>query len=118
VSQYELVFSTVGNLVDAPAVTQPLPKEFALSSPRPNPCRGAMSVELAVPAGAGRASVAVYDLAGRRVRSLVDGEVTPGRRVLTWDGLDASGKHAAAGVYFVKLEAPHATATKKITLLR
>jgi hypothetical protein len=117
-STYELVFSTVGNLVEAPAVTQPLPKEFALSSPRPNPCRGGTSVELAVPAGAGRATVAVYDLAGRRVRSLVDGEVTPGRRVLTWDGLDSSGKHAAAGVYFVKLEAPHATATKKVTLLR
>ncbi|MFN8177643.1 MAG: FlgD immunoglobulin-like domain containing protein [bacterium] len=117
-STHELVFSTVGNLVDAPAVTQPLPREFALSSPRPNPCRGAMSVELAVPAGASRASVAVYDLAGRRVRSLVDGEVTPGRRVLTWDGLDSSGRHAAAGVYFVKLEAPHASATKKITLLR
>jgi hypothetical protein len=115
---YELVISREGNLVDAPVVGAPLPKEFALSSPRPNPTSAATSVELAVPASGGRASVAVYDIAGRRVRSLVDGDAAPGRRVLTWDGLDASGERAAAGVYFVKLEAPHVKDTKKITLLR
>ncbi|MFN8177640.1 MAG: FlgD immunoglobulin-like domain containing protein [bacterium] len=117
-STYEIVISTGGSIVDAPAVGAPLPKEFELSAPRPNPSRGGTSVELAVPSGAGKATVAVYDLAGRRVRSLVDGEATAGRRVLTWDGLDASGKRAAAGVYFVKLEAPNVVQTKKVTLLR
>jgi hypothetical protein len=63
-------------------------------------------------------SVVVYDLAGRRVRALVEGEGAPGRHVLTWDGCDASGHRVAAGVYFVKLEAPVLTSTRKITLLR
>jgi hypothetical protein len=116
-STFEIVISTNGSIVDAPAVST-LPTEFALSSPRPNPSNGRTSLELAVPAGKGKATVAVYDLAGRRVRGLVEGEMAAGRHVLTWDGLDSNGKRAAAGVYFVKLEAPHLRETKKITLLR
>src|SRR6185436_13695735 len=97
---YELVI-TEGPPVAAPEV-EALPTEFALSSPRPNPSSAGTSVELDVPAGKGKATVAVYDLAGRRVRSLVEGEATPGRHVLKWDGRDSSGLKAAAGVYFVR----------------
>jgi hypothetical protein len=116
-SNYELVFSTGHSVVGAPVV-EALPTEFALSSPRPNPSSSGTSVELAVPAGKGKATVAVYDLAGRRVRTLVEGEATPGRHVLKWDGRDSSGLQAAAGVYFLRLETADKKESKKITLLR
>lgn len=114
---YEIVISTSTSTVDAPVVA-PLPMEFALSSPRPNPSSGGTSVELAVPAAQGKATVVVYDLGGRRVKTLVDGEATPGRHLLKWDGRDSSGRKAAAGVYFVRLESARVREVKKVTLLR
>lgn len=71
-----------------------------------------------MPAGKSNATVSVYDLAGRRVRMLADGEATPGQHVLTWDGRDSSGRNAAAGVYFVRLETERVRESKKVTLLR
>jgi hypothetical protein len=116
-SHYQIVFSSQGT-VDAPPTSVALPVEFALSMPRPNPTAAGTSFELAIPQGRGSATVSVYDLAGRLVQTLARGEVTPGRHVLTWDGRDRSGALAAPGVYLAKLEAPHVTAMRKITLLR
>lgn len=49
---------------------------------------------------------AVYDVAGRRVRTLVEeGDVFPGEQAISWDGLDASGRPVPAGVYVVRLRA-------------
>ena len=115
-STYEVVFSTNQSAVDAPTI-ETLPGVFALSAPRPNPFAGQATIELAVPADGGKASVAVYDLQGRRIAALAH-ETTPGRHTMTWDGRDESGRSVAAGVYFVRLEAPGVKETKKITLLR
>jgi len=47
--------------------------------------------------------LAIYDLAGRRVRSLVIGTMTPGAYREPWDGRDDSGGESASGVYFARL---------------
>jgi hypothetical protein len=113
---FELVFSVGSSVVDA-SVPESTPTAFALSAPRPNPSGGSTTVELAVPAGKGKAKVAVYDLLGRRVADLAE-QATPGRHRVTWDGRDSGGRRVAAGVYFVRLEAPGTKETRKITLLR
>ena len=53
-------------------------------------------------------SLAVYDVAGRRVRSLIDGgtELEAGAHTAEWNGLDESGRRVAAGLYFGRLTAP------------
>ncbi|MGQ0720069.1 MAG: FlgD immunoglobulin-like domain containing protein [Candidatus Eiseniibacteriota bacterium] len=118
-SLFELVFSTTTQVTDVPAPAGAAPPtEFALSAPRPNPSRGIASIELAVPPGRGAATVSVYDLAGRRIRSLVASESTAGRHLLSWDGRDGDGANVAAGVYFVRLQAAGVHESKKITLLR
>jgi hypothetical protein len=116
-SRYEIVISTRGSVVDAPAVA-PLPTEFALSAARPNPFRGQTLFDLAVPAGSGRATVGVYDPLGRRIAVLSDGGQRPGRHALRWDGRDTAGRAVSAGVYFVRLETEAKTVTRKIALLR
>jgi flagellar hook assembly protein FlgD len=113
---YELVFSTGNSAVDAPVV-EAVPTKFALSVPRPNPFGSSTAIELAVPAGQGKANVSVYDLQGRLIAGLAD-EAAPGRHLLTWDGRDSAGRNVAAGVYFVRLEGHGAKETRKITLLR
>ena len=90
---------------------------LALSPNHPNPFTPPTSVRFTVPQ---RTAVilAVYDVAGRLVRTLVDGEVEPGEHAVTWDGRYASGAEAASGVYFCKLSAMSTTRTVSMALVR
>ena len=58
--------------------------------------------------------VDLYDVSGRRVRTLFDAERSAGRGSVAWDGRLADGRTAASGVYFVRLRAGSLTATRKI----
>jgi len=70
-------------------------------------------------AAASRVEVAVFDLSGRRVATLADGEQASGVHSVTWDGRDSAGRDVAAGVYFARLSwdgAPRAT--ERVTIVR
>ena len=60
----------------------------------------------------------VFDLQGRRIRTLVEGAQPAGRHAASWDGRDSGGRRAAAGVYFIRMKSDTLRETKKITLLR
>ncbi len=61
----------------------------------------------------------VYDVAGRRVRTLVDSEAqAPGPHEARWDGRDDAGHAAASGVYFYRLQAGPYTESRRMVLLR
>ncbi len=82
---------------------------IALSAPRPNPARGSVALAYTLPS-ASRVTVAVYDIAGRVVDTLVDGEtVDAGAHAVRWNG-----SSSAAGVYVVKLTADGVTASQRI----
>ena len=66
----------------------------------------------------GHVSLKVYDVEGRPVDGLVDGERDPDTYEATWDGRDDRGRPVASGVYFYKLEAPGYARTMKMVLLR
>lgn len=70
-------------------------------------------------ARADRAVVRIYDVAGRRVRTLADGEFTAGTHALAWDGTDDRGRLVGHGVYFAALRcARHGFhAERKLTIL-
>jgi hypothetical protein len=91
---------------------------FALHSSRPNPFGPSTTLEYVIPSPGARVTLVVYDLAGRVVRTLVDGEHQSGTRKIVWDGLGDAGRQVAAGVYFVRLSAGESLATKKLLLLR
>ncbi len=69
-------------------------------------------------AEAGRATVNIYGVDGRLVKSLVDGRFPPGRYTRVWDGTDRSGKSVASGVYLVRLKAADQTHLRRMLLLR
>jgi hypothetical protein len=65
-----------------------------------------------------RVRVDVFDVNGRRVRTLVDQQLTPGEYESTWDGRDTGGGRAASGVYFVRMVAGDVDQSRKIILLK
>jgi hypothetical protein len=65
----------------------------------------------------GPARVEVFDLAGRRVRSLANGPFPAGPTPLDWNLADGSGRRVAAGVYLVRAVADGATAIRRIVVL-
>lgn len=104
------VRQTLGSIFSVPAVT-------LLERNRPNPFSG--STELAYQlAAAGRVTIALYNVAGQKVRTLVDREQLPGRYGLRWDGRDDRGRSVAAGVYVCRLAAPGTSQVRKLTVVR
>jgi hypothetical protein len=71
-----------------------------------------------LPAGALDADLVIYDVAGRQVRALGEGARDGAGMVTNWDGAGNDGRPVAAGVYFVRLSSPRASATERVLVLR
>lgn len=91
--------------------------DFALRPARPNPFNPSTMIGFQLPE-AGRADLAIYDIRGRLVRTLVAAELPAGEHAAFWDGRDARGQAASSGVYIVRLTASHREATQKIQLMK
>jgi hypothetical protein len=110
---WELAWSPTVAVNDPPA----RPLVSGLRPPAPNPARGTTAVSYAI-AQAGRVQLGVYDVSGRLVRQLVDGERRAGAETVVWNGMDESGARMGAGVYFVRLAAPGLCETRRVILLK
>jgi len=100
-----------------PAVTVTgLPTEFQLAPGRPNPFRSSTTFRFDLPRP-GHAELVVYDVTGRRVKTLVKGDLAAGRFDAVWDGRDEGGARTAPGVYFVRLQTQGFGETRKAVRL-
>ena len=100
--------------VDAPAVT---PRQYALHQNVPNPFNPATSIRYDLPEAA-HVTIAVYNLLGQQVRTLVMSHQEEGSYQVAWDGKDTKGREAGSGVYFAKRNAGGFTQLMKMLLLR
>ena len=62
--------------------------------------------------------LAVYNIAGRCVRTLVDGRLEPGWHEVLWDARNDNHSPVASGVYFCRLESQGSVSVKKLVLLK
>jgi FlgD Ig-like domain/FG-GAP-like repeat len=83
----------------------------------PNPFSSGTSIRFGQPAR-GPVTLRIYDVAGRRVRTLEDGELPAGQYTRTWDGRNDSGVPLPSGTYFARLRTSAAVTSEKVTLLR
>jgi hypothetical protein len=104
----KLVFGPYRVVVKAP---------FSLSQNSPNPFNPATTIKFTVPED-GYVSLIIYDVAGRRVRTLVDGHLKADFYRAVWDGTNEKGGRVASGVYFYRLKAGKNVMSKKMVLLR
>jgi len=96
----------------------PLPATVRLFPVHPNPFNPSASIRYEL-ATAQHVTVSVYDIAGRLVRTLVNGIAPAGANETVWHGEDARGERVASGVYLVRLTAANAAPrTEKMVLLK
>jgi hypothetical protein len=107
--------ASIGTTVDVVTST---PARFALHAPMPNPFRGTTALRFDVPASGGRVRLVIHDIAGRRVRTLLDGAPEAGTRSVTWEGRDDRGHTLAAGLYLCRMEAPGFSQVRRLMLTR
>jgi len=79
-----------------------LPVRFALRANQPNPFHTSTRLRFDLPVRS-PVRIEVFDLAGRRVSTLVDGIQPAGRHSYEWDGAGSRGTRAAAGVYLCRM---------------
>jgi Subtilase family/FlgD Ig-like domain len=95
-----------------------LPTYYALHQAYPNPFNPQTTIAFDLPQQV-TVRLTVYDVGGRVVRTLIAGDAMPaGRHASVWNGRDASGQAAAAGVYFYRLEAGERTMVKRVVMIK
>jgi hypothetical protein len=95
----------------------PLPSRVALHANAPNPFNPGTSIRFDL-AQATHAQLAVFDVRGRLIRTLVDAPLAPGPHQVRWDGRAADGAPQASGVYYYRLMAGKETLQRTMQLLK
>jgi len=96
-----------------------LPARSATMRVYPNPFNPETQITFTVPE-AGLVDLAIYDLRGQLVRTLLHGRCAAGPQELSWDGRDDGGANLASGMYFARLSLPGRSdgLAIKLTLLK
>ena len=94
-----------------------LPTALALRGNYPNPFNPKTSIRFDLPTP-GAVELSVYDVKGRLVTTLVDGDMLAGSHEVVWQGRDAQGAPVSSGVYFARVIAGGDAVSKKMLLLK
>jgi flagellar hook assembly protein FlgD len=92
------------------------PAQIALAACRPNPSFGPTTFQYSLGAEAADVELAIFDITGRSVRTLVSGPVHVGTHQAVWDGRDDNGRLNRAGVYYYRLRSGGETRSRLLVL--
>jgi len=91
---------------------QPIPETFVLENAYPNPFNPVTTLSFGLPNDA-QVSLSIYNLQGREIISLIDGNMDAGYHSVVWNA-----DNNASGVYFVKMVAGDFVNTQKLMLVK
>jgi hypothetical protein len=94
-----------------------VPFKFTLQQNYPNPFNPSTEIVFSIPSQQ-QVDLIVFDVLGRRVKTLLTRKLKAGEYNITWDGTDLSGNQVATGLYFYKLVGEEKTMTKKMLLVK
>ncbi|MEI7907305.1 MAG: T9SS type A sorting domain-containing protein, partial [Bacteroidota bacterium] len=94
-----------------------IPLTFALDQNFPNPFNPTTMIRFALPKES-KVSLKVYDVIGREVRTLVNGDLAAGINTVEWNGRNNLGQAVASGMYLYRIQAGTFVSTKKMMLLK
>ena len=98
-------------------ITPPTIPSFALYSGYPNPFTERAMIRYDLPVAC-PSQLAIFDIAGRAIRTLVDGFQPKGAHCACWDGRDQNGREAPSGIYFCRMRSGDFSAARKLLLVR
>jgi hypothetical protein len=98
-------------------VPQPMISEFQLYQNYPNPFNPVTTIEYYLPISS-HVALKVFDLLGREVKVLVNGNQTTGLKDIHWDGTNQSNQKVVSGIYIYRLVAGGFVQNRKMILLR
>jgi len=98
-------------------VGEVLPEHFVLHQNYPNPFNPTTTIQFDVPTMA-NIHLAIYNVRGELIRTLVDETKPAGAYSIRWNGRDDHGQRVTSGLYFYKLTGPDFSATRKLVLLK
>jgi hypothetical protein len=93
------------------------PQKFSLDQNYPNPFNASTMIEFSL-AKNEDVTLVIYDLLGRRVRSLLNNGIEEGSYSVIWNGKDESGRDVPSGTYFYRLSTSSDIDTKRMVLIR
>ncbi len=93
------------------------PSEFSLFQNYPNPFNRTTKIQFTL-AKADFVILDIYDLLGRKVRTLVSEHLSSGYKSMLWDGKNDSGSDVASGIYFYRIKVGGFSEIKKLVLLK
>jgi len=94
-----------------------LPKEFSLSQNYPNPFNPTTTLKYGLPQDA-NVRLVIYNLGGRKVKTLLQKHQTAGWHQVQWDGTNEFGQSVSTGVYFYRLETEEFVDVKKMVFMK
>jgi len=116
----DVVLAKLDPMLSAPVVS--VAEEHRISRPLvlasyPNPFNPSATLRFRLRERS-NVNLSIFDVEGRRVLVVLDGEVEGGDHSLVWDGRDTDGVRVRSGVYFVRLESPEGKRMQKVVLAR
>jgi choice-of-anchor B domain-containing protein len=105
------------SVTTAVASQTPADATFQLAQNFPNPFNPATRIPFELTRG-GRVALSIFDVAGHRVRALLDQDLPAGLHEAAWDGRDDAGQAVASGVYLYRMQAGARTETRRMVLLK
>jgi len=91
--------------------------QFELSNNYPNPFNPQTQINYQIPQTA-NVNIAVYNLSGRLVTTLVNAVKSPGSYSVSWNATDQNGLPVAGGIYIARMVSKNYSASRKLTLIR
>ncbi|MFZ0390511.1 MAG: T9SS type A sorting domain-containing protein, partial [Calditrichia bacterium] len=101
----------------APVEMTSLPKRFGIEDNYPNPFNPATTIRYVL-TETGTVSLDIYDMSGRKIRTLVNGNEAAGEKEVRWNGITESGSHAASGIYLAVLRQGARQSVQKLILMK
>ena len=95
-----------------------IPTQFALHQNYPNPFNPSTQISFDIPEGSELVSLNIYNILGKKVSTLLNNVVNPGKHKIEWNAKDNEGNPVASGIYFYELSSSSFTARKKMLLIR
>ena len=98
-------------------ITSPAPRRALATTAFPNPFRPRTEIAFELPRP-DRATIEIFDVSGRLVKTLLDGELPAGAHAVAWDATDRRGRRVVAGTYLYRVTTPEGAGAGRIVHVR